>query len=139
MQEMRTRTRRSLEPLGIALALAVALVAGAAFAGTAETTPSGAAAADAPALETATEVGLFTPAPQPAESGICGNYICEPEAAENCLNCPSDCRGVQTGKPSDRFCCGDGAGENPVDCSDYRCTAPRSPIQCCNSLLYCLL
>ncbi len=53
---------------------------------------------------------------------VCGNHICELSGGEDCLSCPQDCNGVQTGKPSDRFCCGDGDGENPVDCSDSRCT-----------------
>jgi len=35
-----------------------------------------------------------------------GDGVCEP--AEDCLTCTSDCAGRQKGKPSDRFCCGDG-------------------------------
>ena len=51
----------------------------------------------------------------------CGNGICEAGDGEDCLSCPSDCRGKQNGKPSNRYCCGDGDGENPVPCSDSRC------------------
>jgi hypothetical protein len=32
--------------------------------------------------------------------------VCEP--GENCLTCGGDCAGRQNGKPSGRFCCGDG-------------------------------
>ncbi len=53
----------------------------------------------------------------------CGNNICEPGGAENCLTCPQDCNGVQSGSPSKKYCCGDGGGVNPVPCSDARCTA----------------
>jgi hypothetical protein len=68
----------------------------------------------------------------------CGNGICEVAAGEDCLSCPADCNGVQGGKPANRFCCGDGAGENPVGCADGRCNsggftcsdAPITP-SCC--------
>jgi hypothetical protein len=53
----------------------------------------------------------------------CGNNICELSAGEDCLSCPSDCNGVQSGNPGNQYCCGDGEGNNPVDCSDPRCTA----------------
>ena len=36
----------------------------------------------------------------------CGNGRCDD--GENCLTCPRDCNGVQKGKPSSRYCCGDG-------------------------------
>jgi hypothetical protein len=52
----------------------------------------------------------------------CGNNVCEPAAGEDCLSCPQDCNGVQGGNPGNRYCCGDGDGENPVPCSDPRCT-----------------
>jgi hypothetical protein len=53
----------------------------------------------------------------------CNNGICEAADGENCLTCPQDCDGVQGGKPSNRFCCGDGiAGSGAVTCSDARCT-----------------
>lgn len=48
----------------------------------------------------------------------CGNGLCEAGNGEDCLSCPADCNGKQNGKPSNRFCCGDGAGENPILCSD---------------------
>ncbi|MHC4066356.1 MAG: M12 family metallo-peptidase [Planctomycetota bacterium] len=53
----------------------------------------------------------------------CGNGVCERSLGEDCLSCQQDCRGKQNGKQSRRFCCGDGDGENPVDCSDARCTS----------------
>jgi len=52
----------------------------------------------------------------------CGNTICEPAGGEDCLSCAADCNGVQGGNPGNRFCCGDGDGENPVSCADPRCT-----------------
>ncbi|MHC4932290.1 MAG: hypothetical protein ACYTGV_08885, partial [Planctomycetota bacterium] len=57
----------------------------------------------------------------PVAPGVCGNGYCEPGAGEDCLSCAADCRGKQNGKPQNRFCCGDGAGEGPVDCGDSRC------------------
>jgi hypothetical protein len=53
----------------------------------------------------------------------CGNGVCEAGNGEDCLSCAADCNGVQGGKPSSRFCCGDGAGVNPVGCADSRCAA----------------
>ncbi|MEE8524510.1 MAG: M36 family metallopeptidase, partial [Thermoanaerobaculia bacterium] len=55
---------------------------------------------------------------------VCGNNICEtdPGDGEDCLSCPQDCNGTQSGKPANRFCCGDGDGQNPVSCADPRCT-----------------
>lgn len=58
----------------------------------------------------------------------CGNGICEAGDGEDCLSCPSDCNGTQNGKPSNRFCCGDGDGSNPVSCGDSRCT--QGSFQC---------
>jgi hypothetical protein len=52
----------------------------------------------------------------------CGNGVCETAAGEDCLSCPDDCNGKQNGKPSRRYCCGDGDGETPVDCNDGRCS-----------------
>lgn len=34
----------------------------------------------------------------------CGDGNCDPE--EDCESCSSDCEGRQTGKPSERYCCG---------------------------------
>jgi subtilisin family serine protease len=54
----------------------------------------------------------------------CGNGLCEEGGGEDCLSCPSDCNGKQSGKKSRQFCCGGGAGStNPVSCSDNRCTS----------------
>ncbi|HEX9731447.1 MAG TPA: hypothetical protein VGG06_05605 [Thermoanaerobaculia bacterium] len=50
--------------------------------------------------------------------GVCGNGVCEPAFGEDCLSCAGDCRGQQNGKPANRFCCGDGDGQNPIVCSD---------------------
>jgi probable HAF family extracellular repeat protein len=52
-----------------------------------------------------------------------GNGTCEAGDGEDCLSCPLDCNGKQSGNPNKRFCCGDGDGQNPVDCSDARCSA----------------
>ena len=67
----------------------------------------------------------------------CGNGVCETADGEDCLSCPSDCAGVQSGKPSGRFCCGN-AGSNPVGCGDsrcnsggFQCTTTASPASCC--------
>lgn len=53
----------------------------------------------------------------------CGNGVCEPDEEENCISCPEDCAGKQVGKPSKRFCCGDGDGVNPVGCDDPQCNS----------------
>jgi hypothetical protein len=52
----------------------------------------------------------------------CGNGACESADGEDCVNCPADCRGKQNGKPSSRYCCGAGGGENPVPCTDSACS-----------------
>eukprot|EP00977_Amphora_coffeiformis_P017502 scaffold5771_cov171-Amphora_coffeaeformis.AAC.19 len=51
----------------------------------------------------------------------CGNGICED--GEDCYNCPGDCAGVTSGKPSGRFCCAGGpsVGSSFVSCTDSRC------------------
>ena len=74
--------------------------------------------------------------------GGCGNGVCEPPLGEDCLSCPSDCRGKQVGTPTRQYCCGDGDGTNPVDCTDPRCTedgfacsnTPADPY-CCGDLI----
>jgi hypothetical protein len=53
-------------------------------------------------------------------SSYCGDGSCD-ELTENCESCPADCNGRTRGKPSRRFCCGDGGGDGPIDCSDDRC------------------
>jgi len=62
--------------------------------------------------------------PSGSTSGaVCGNGVCEAGNGEDCVSCAADCNGVQNGKPSNRYCCGDGGGSNPVACSDSRCSA----------------
>jgi len=84
----------------------------------------------------------------------CPNDICEIDLGEDCHDCPEDCNNMLGGNPdlryccgegvqygigcsdarcsvdnqcTQRFCCGDGAGINPVGCSDTDCSvAPRS-------------
>ena len=58
-----------------------------------------------------------------SSGAVCGNGLCEAGNGEDCVSCPADCNGVQGGKPSSRFCCGDGDGTNPVSCADSRCTS----------------
>ena len=41
----------------------------------------------------------------------CGNGTCDPY--EDCNSCPGDCAGVTKGKPSNRYCCGNGEVEGP--------------------------
>ena len=83
-------------------------------------------------------LGRFSAAPGPGSYGgssmnrdrasssgdcpACGNQICEISGGEDCLSCPTDCNGDQGGAPPQRYCCGGGAGENPVGCEDARCT-----------------
>jgi len=57
------------------------------------------------------------------DGASCGNGICETGNAEDCVSCPLDCSGKQSGKLSKQFCCGNGGGQNPVDCADPRCTS----------------
>ncbi len=57
-----------------------------------------------------------------SSGAICGNGICEAGNGEDCLSCAQDCNGRQNGNPGRRFCCGDGDGQNPVACSDSRCS-----------------
>lgn len=47
------------------------------------------------------------------------NDVCS--SGEDCNNCPNDCPGKLNGKPSNRFCCGDGTeqtAESPLLCDD---------------------
>ena len=57
------------------------------------------------------------------DGASCGNGICEAGNREDCVSCPSDCNGKQSGNPSKQFCCGNGGGQNPADCADPRCTS----------------
>ena len=79
---------------------------------------------------------------------VCGNGLCEAGDGEDCLSCPADCNGKQNGKPTRRFCCGGGGGENPIICSDndgtacnsggFSCTAdPQSSTTFCCGLFGC--
>ena len=46
------------------------------------------------------------------QPGTCdGDDVCE--SGEDCNNCSSDCEGKTNGKPSTRFCCGNGVMEGP--------------------------
>lgn len=67
----------------------------------------------------------------------CGNGKCETADGEDCLTCEADCAGVQNGKPTNRYCCGTGGGENPVDCSDPRCTGGGLTCSTVVDLEYC--
>jgi putative metal-binding protein len=53
---------------------------------------------------------------------VCGNGICEAGNGENCVTCPADCAGRQSGNPSARYCCGFG-GTKPIGCDATRCGA----------------
>lgn len=54
---------------------------------------------------------------------VCGDGICDSASTENCVTCPADCNGVQKGSPGNQYCCGNGGGNNPIPCTDARCTA----------------
>ena len=70
-------------------------------------------------------------------AGFCGDGICEEGLAEDCLSCAMDCAGDQGGNPTDRYCCGNLGGENPVDCTNPLCAAggfscgSTAPVFCC--------
>ena len=53
---------------------------------------------------------------------LCGNGVCEAADGEDCVSCPDDCNGYVEGKPSGRYCCGDGTAKYGVTCGDSRCT-----------------
>jgi hypothetical protein len=57
-----------------------------------------------------------------SSGAVCGNGVCEAGNGEDCVSCPADCNGAQSGKPANRFCCGDGGGTNPLPCSDASCS-----------------
>jgi len=61
--------------------------------------------------------------------GSCGNGVCEPNYGEDCVSCPGDCPGRLTGKPSNRYCCGDTVG-----CEDMLCSSSCGGV---SELLYC--
>jgi uncharacterized repeat protein (TIGR01451 family) len=46
------------------------------------------------------------------QTGACNNDgVCDP--GEDCLSCANDCAGVTSGKPANRYCCGNGVAEGP--------------------------
>ena len=53
---------------------------------------------------------------------VCGNDVCETADGEDCQSCSADCNGVTGGRPSNRYCCGDGSAQYGVTCGDGRCT-----------------
>jgi hypothetical protein len=70
-------------------------------------------------------------------TATCGNGVCESADGEDCLNCASDCNGVQGGKPANRYCCGAGGGTNPVPCSDSRCSQSGNTCSTANATPSC--
>jgi hypothetical protein len=61
----------------------------------------------------------------------CGDGICAGVAGgEDCHTCPSDCLGQFTGKPSTRYCCGDGECEGAEDSNNCAvdCVPPPDPV-----------
>ena len=79
-----------------------------------------------PTVDTDSPVDFSVTSPAAPRGGSvsdCGNGTCD--AGEDCTSCPADCPGVQNGKPSKRYCCGNGTcepvGEDaqscPIDCS----------------------
>jgi len=70
---------------------------------------------------------------------VCGNGVCEAGDGEDCVSCPSDCNGVQTGRPSGRFCCGatEGCGDSRCTSSGWSCTETPSSgsSYCCGDLI----
>jgi hypothetical protein len=48
---------------------------------------------------------------QSQAGSTCGDGICE--LGEDCDSCSDDCAGMTKGKPSQRFCCGNGIPEAP--------------------------
>jgi hypothetical protein len=70
-------------------------------------------------------------------TAVCGNGVCEIGNGEDCESCSADCNGVQNGNPTQRFCCGDGAGQNPVGCADSRCTASGNTCRATPVRNYC--
>jgi hypothetical protein len=69
----------------------------------------------------------------------CGNGVCESANGEDCVTCAADCRGKQKGRADRQYCCGGGAGNNPVACggnsactSDgWQCTETAVAAYCC--------
>jgi spore coat protein A len=73
---------------------------------------------------------------------FCGNALCEAGNGEDCVSCPQDCAGKQNGTIANQYCCGDGEGNNPVNCDDSRCSTAgwycrtsTRPDTCCGDLM----
>ncbi len=69
-----------------------------------------------------------------SSGAVCGNGVCEAADGEDCVSCAADCNGVTGGKPANRFCCGDGDGQNPIVCSDNDGTQCNSGGFSCTSI-----
>lgn len=77
-----------------------------------------------------------------SSGAFCGNALCEAGNGEDCLTCPADCAGKQNGNVGNQYCCGNGAGTNPLDCTDSRCGTggwhcrdSTRPPACCGDLM----
>ena len=79
-----------------------------------------------PYVDTDTDADLSVTSPASPRGGtisLCGNGTCD--AGEDCYSCEADCPGRTGGKPTLRYCCGNGTcepvGESaancPIDCS----------------------
>jgi len=81
---------------------------------------------------------MSNPADCPVLGGaLCGNGLCEAGDGENCITCPGDCAGKQSGAASKMFCCGDATAGNPtnpigcgVDINDNRCINSGNNLFC---------
>jgi beta-lactamase superfamily II metal-dependent hydrolase len=70
--------------------------------------------------DSASDFSVTSPAaPQGGVFSACGDGTCGLD--EDCTSCPSDCDGVTGGKPSKRYCCGNGTcetvGEDATTCA----------------------
>lgn len=59
--------------------------------------------------------------PRGGQASDCGNGVCDP--GEDCTSC-DDCDGVQSGKPANRWCCGD------LSCDSFAEDADTCPVDC---------
>jgi hypothetical protein len=58
--------------------------------------------------------------PTMSPDGFCGDGSCK--NSENCLSCPEDCKGIQYGKQSKRYCCTGDGGCDGQGCLLVSCT-----------------